>query len=299
MRKTRIYTYIIAILIMPVPDIVRAQTGDIAMDFAALSSDPVEIGVGGVSSLKSLNGSSVRAGYMLYAPTDNPVTYMTLKSSYRLNENLSFFAEGLYGLCEIYEMFNQTGQSSGIYKPGQAKVQIGAQYGFTRFMRAKIDFKWLNESIAPDAKYSALAVDVIFSGDFEVSQKSDITIGAGISNLGTKVKSLSGASFSLPASANVYAEYCRRFGTDNIINILTELEYYLNGGPSIAAGTSYTYDDLITVRAGYRYGGKSIIPSYLSVGVGLKVLGVLFDFSYILGNDTMTNTLAVSIGYAF
>jgi hypothetical protein len=58
---------------------------------------------------------------------------------------------------------------------------------------------------------------------------------------------------------------------------------------------------MISVKAGYKYGGKSIIPSYASVGAGFRFAGVTLDFAYLMGgaSSPMKNTLSIGLGYRF
>ena len=75
--------------------------------------------------------------------------------------------------------------------------------------------------------------------------------------------------------------------------------YYFTGGFAAAVGASYAFDDMVFVRAGYRYGGKSVIPSYASVGAGVRFAGVKVDLAYVVSSSPMANTLGVSLGYSF
>jgi hypothetical protein len=58
---------------------------------------------------------------------------------------------------------------------------------------------------------------------------------------------------------------------------------------------------MVSVRAGYRYGGKSVIPSYASVGAGFKLFGVSLDLAYLIasGDSPLQNTLTFGLGYSF
>ena len=58
---------------------------------------------------------------------------------------------------------------------------------------------------------------------------------------------------------------------------------------------------MVAVRAGYRYGGKSVIPSFTSVGIGLKFVGITLDVAYLMADKTspMRNTLEFGLGYRF
>ena len=80
-----------------------------------------------------------------------------------------------------------------------------------------------------------------------------------------------------------------------------DADYYLAGAFAAAVGASYTYDDMISVRAGYRAGAESVIPSFMSLGAGVEFAGVKLDLAYLLGvgDSYLGNTLAISVGYSF
>ena len=64
-------------------------------------------------------------------------------------------------------------------------------------------------------------------------------------------------------------------------------------------GTSYNFKDMFSLRAGYRYGGESVIPSYASVGLGAGISGVMFNVAYLFASETLSNTLCVGCSYSF
>lgn len=69
-------------------------------------------------------------------------------------------------------------------------------------------------------------------------------------------------------------------------------------------GAQYCYNGLVRVSAGYHYGepDKSVIGQYVSVGAGVKVLGISIDAAYLIGTSAdspIGNSFSVGIGYAF
>jgi opacity protein-like surface antigen len=110
---------------------------------------------------------------------------------------------------------------------------------------------------------------------------------------------VSGAKFALPASAAVGVGYEASFAEKHAVEALLDADYYFGGSFAAAAGAAYTYNDMVTVRAGYRYGGQSPVPSFASVGVGVKFIGLKLDLAYLIGSAPAANTLALSLGYTF
>ena len=67
-----------------------------------------------------------------------------------------------------------------------------------------------------------------------------------------------------------------------------------------ALGAQYGWNDMVFARAGFHLGtGKAPLPTYASVGLGVKFVGVHLDVSYLLASKVLGNTLCVGIGYAF
>ena len=84
------------------------------------------------------------------------------------------------------------------------------------------------------------------------------------------------------------------------MNVALDADCYFEGAVAAALGAGYTFNDMFSFNAGYRYGGKSVIPSYASLGVGGRFMGVSLDFAYVLPMTTsMSNTLSLAVGYSF
>ena len=67
-----------------------------------------------------------------------------------------------------------------------------------------------------------------------------------------------------------------------------------------ALGAEYTYDGFASIRAGFHYGGESVMqPTFASVGAGVKFMGIKLDLAYLIGSGAMKNTLALGLGYTF
>lgn len=67
-----------------------------------------------------------------------------------------------------------------------------------------------------------------------------------------------------------------------------------------AAGARYAFRDMVSVRTGYHFGtDKSPLPSYLSVGLGVKFFGVHLDFAYHLANELLGGSFKIGLGYSF
>ena len=282
--------------LLVIPYTVNAQTSNVAMHFAEYPMDAVETGLGGIELIEE--ASYINAGYMMHSMSDSPVSYFSVRGKYALTERLSLSGRAVYGICDEYETVNQSGIATGTFSPGQLMVCGGLGFGLTDYLDAGINFRYLNETLAPQTTYSAVASDIYARGDFCVSMLSVMSVGLKITNIGTKVTSASGDKFALPSAIKANAAYSVAFDKGNI-KVLAESDYYFHGCIAAGVGAAYTYNDLLSVRAGYHYGGQSVVPSFASAGAGVRLHGVRLDISYTFGAETLTDTFAVSVEYGF
>ena len=109
-----------------------------------------------------------------------------------------------------------------------------------------------------------------------------------------------GASFALPMTAVAGVGYTLDFGKKNSVDLNVDAEYHIDGGFAVAGGASYTFAKLATIRAGYRYGGNTVLPSYASVGACINIFGARVDVAYLIGGkySPMANTVCISLGWS-
>jgi len=193
-----------------------------------------------------------------------------------------------------YDVTNESGAVAGVFAPKDIHVNAGLAWRFLPFLSLGANIGYATSSLAEGHSYGALAADV-----FAMAKFGGFRVTAGVANVGTTVQSASGAEFCIPGSIAVGAGYGKVFGEKHGIDVLVDADYYFSGWMAVAAGAAYTFNDLFSVRAGYRYGGESPVPSYASVGAGVKILGIKFDVAYLIASGPVKNTLALSLGYAF
>ena len=122
---------------------------------------------------------------------------------------------------------------------------------------------------------------------------------AGVASLFANIKDDMGNSYKLPASARLAGDYTY-LKDDNAFTADVDLDYFFSGNFCAAAGAQYGYKDMLFVRAGYHYGPeKAVLPSFASVGCGVKFSGVRIDFAYLTANKDLGNTITVGLGYTF
>lgn len=291
---------------------VSAQSSE-ALPFTRTSRDPVSLAMGGTSVTRTSGMSyasfsnaaaipfsdrtfDVAAGYGMWYPSSSTVNNVSAGAAWNAGGKFGIAAGFSYGICEEYEIMNASGQAAGYFSPSEIQANIGLAWRFLPFISVGADVKYLGNTLAEGQSYSAVSSDIFLMSEF-----SSFRAAIGVSSLGSKVRSASGESFSLPASATLGLGYGDVFGQRHGVEVLVDADCYFSGAFSAAAGASYTYNDMVSVRAGYRYGGDSVIPSFASVGAGVKLFGVRLDAAYLIasGDSPLKNTFCIGIGYSF
>lgn len=282
-----------------------------ALPFTAAETDAASLGTAGANLVQTdaiANASfsnaaaipfsdakmDVAAGYTMWQPTGVGSNMINVGAAYNMNNKLGVAVGFLYGMNSAYDITDASGAVKGQFKPSDMHMNVGVAYRFLPFLSVGANVGYATSSLAKDYSYGAFAADV-----FAMAQFSGLRVTAGVANVGTSVKAKNGTAFSLPTSVALGAGYEMAFADVHSVDVLLDADYYFGGWFAAAAGAAYTYNDLVVVRAGYRYGGASPIPSYASVGAGVKFAGAKLDLAYLIGSSAMKNTLALTLGYTF
>jgi hypothetical protein len=291
---------------------VASAQGSEALPFMRIVRDPVSAGMGftGVASSSRIAYSSfvnsamipfsqlkgdVGASFQGWAPGGVKSTNVAFGTAFRLGDNLGLSAGGAYQIGEKYEMFDDSGFQTGTGKPSDVLVNVGAGYRILDFLSVGVNARFASEKLSPDDSYSAFGADV-----FVALALDGVRISAGVSSVGSSISSASGGSFSIPASATLGADYSKCFADVHGVELALDADYFFSGAFTAALGAQYSYDDMIFARAGYHLGSESaVLPSFMTLGVGVKFAGFSANFAYLLGDESISNTLTVGIGYSF
>jgi long-subunit fatty acid transport protein len=236
----------------------------------------------------------VAAGYTLWQPSAVGSNMLNVGAAFNMNQKFGVAVGILYGMNPAYDITDAGGAVKGQFKPSDIHANVGVAYRFLPFLSLGANIGYASSSLAEGYSYGALVTDV-----FAMAKFAGVKVTAGVANIGTSLTAVSGAKFALPASAAVGVGYEASFAEKHAVEALLDADYYFGGSLAAAAGAAYTYNDMVTVRAGYRYGGQSPVPSFASVGVGVKFIGLKLDLAYLIGSGAAKNTLALSLGYTF
>ncbi|MBE6239263.1 MAG: PorV/PorQ family protein [Bacteroidales bacterium] len=305
MKRIIIHLTVVFMFLSPV--ISNAQ----ALPFTAVDYDAVTLAKGGVSLTETSTVANAAfanpaaivfyddmldasLAYTMWQPDFSNTSVASAGAALKIGKNIGVALGFSKGSCPEYETVDGSGAETGSFKPGNLQLGLGVAYKIIPFLSVGANIGYAVENLAPEMSYGALNADV-----YAMLKLGSLKAAVGVSELGGKVTSQSGASFSLPTSANVGIGYDLELSDTHAVNLNADAAYYLMGDIAAAAGVSYTYSKMVTARAGYRYGGSSVIPSFASAGIGIRLFGAKLDFAYLFASDVMKNTMSISIGYSF
>ena len=234
------------------------------------------------------------AGYTSWQPGSVKASVISAGGAFKFGDKFGMAAGLAYEGYPEYVITDLTGYENGTFKPTSMQLGVGLSYKIISSLSIGANIGYATQTLAEGSTYGAIDADIYAMVKFDGFKAT-----LGVSELGGKVTSAAGTAFSIPTAANLGLGYTLKAGEKHGVDFNADLQYYLKDGVAAAVGASYAYNDMIFVRAGYRYGGKTVIPSFASAGVGVKFYGVKLDLAYVLGSSAMANTLAMSLGYAF
>ena len=280
------------------------------LPFTAIDYSPVTLAKGGTSVVETTSVANaafgnpaavaffdgkadVNASYATWSPSQVKTTVINAAGAYKVNDKIGVSAAYSGGTYPEYEIFDLAGMSDGTFTPKHMYAGVGVSYLMKPELAFGVNVGFASNTLSKDVSYSAVSADL-----FAMYCVGPIRVAVGVSELGPKVASESG-EFSLPTAARLGFGYDLMVQEDYTVDLSVDASYYLAGAFSAAVGTSYNFKDMFSLRAGYRYGGESVIPSYASVGLGAGMSGVMLNVAYLFASETLSNTLCVGCSYSF
>lgn len=280
------------------------NAGAQTLGFLQISEDPAVSGIAGAGvalhSLSPLDNNladaalgqeklAAAASYTLWQPQIGKYGLVSAGASYRVIPKLVVALAVKDYMCPQYDIVTVNGQTTGSFKPMELSVAAGAAYQITESLSAGLAVKFLSSSLGESMKGSAVAANI--SAKYVAG---GLQAGIAVNNLGSKI-SYGGDSYSLPMQLKAGGAY-----TISGFTAALEADYVMGAGLMAALGAQYSIKDLVFVRAGYHLGASDIvIPSHVSLGLGVQFAGVHLDVSFLTASQTLGNTLAFGLGYAF
>lgn len=240
--------------------------------------------------------ADIALGYTAWQPdfTDSDVIYAG--GACKLTKDLTLSVGVISGMYPKYDIVDDSGLGQGSFKPSELQMKVGAAYRILPFLSAGAGIGYASSSLTDQLSFSALVADV-----FLMSRLGGLKVALGVSDLGSAVLSETGSRYALPTAVTLGFGYDKELIDNHKIDLAVDADYYVEGAFAASVGAEYIFKDMISVNAGYRYGGKSVIPSYASLGLGCRLCGIGLELAYILpmAEVPMSNTLSLALGYSF
>ncbi len=230
----------------------------------------------------------------LWAPEGADNLALRFDASYRIREKFvvqlkyQTFRDRIpsFGMTE-------TGAPTKEFTPSESYIGLGLAYRMKN-LSFGVDARYFTSSVLSSSGGGATGTSVMANVSAAYSLDK-LNLGLAVCNIGTPYK-YEAVSYKLP----MFAKFNASYEVVKSLGLHAEAGYLIDGGLTAGVGVEYSLMDIVSIRGGYHYGDKAI-PSYASVGLGLRFAGIRLDAAYLLaGADSpMKNTLAVGLGYSF
>lgn len=285
-----------------------------ALPFIRIVRDPASgaMGFAGVASSSSIAYSSfsnpamipffdktgdIAFSYQNWAPDGVKSSNFNLGAGFKLFDGrLGFGFGGAFQNGEKYDTFNEAGVMTGSYTPNDMQINLGASSLITKELSFGINLRYAKQSLSHDnASYETVATDM-----FIAYRLNEFNFTAGLSSLGSSVKSASDEDFTIPTSATLGAEWHRTLAKEHGIKAVADFDYFFSDNVTAGFGAQYSWKDMVFIRAGYHFGSdKAVLPSFLTLGGGIKHKRIRLDAAWLTGNDAIKNSLSLGLGIMF
>lgn len=194
-----------------------------------------------------------------------------------------------------------TGVISGTFTPVNLQAGIGLGFRILPMFSLGANVSYVHSVLSKDGKAGAVSADFGALLDLKFMR-----VGVTASNIGSGLDYGTGPN-ELPANLKIGVGTEQRFGNDDKHTLSVNLEggmLFSQTSFFAGVGAQYAWNDMLRVSAGYHYGDQAtqFYGSYASVGIGVKVIGILFNAAYLIGTDKdspLTNTFSLGLGFAF
>lgn len=201
-----------------------------------------------------------------------------------------------YGIGSEYESISSIESKPKSFSPKDLMFGAGFGIRFGKYVGAGIKLRYLGQTLSADNKLGTVSADILLS-----SRIKDFTLTMGLENLGGKVAvgKYSTTKFPIPSSIVFGLGWKHCLADCHNLEILADANYYFHNELSASIGAEYSWNRLISLRAGYHYG--KLIPNYASLGLGFSFKGINLDFSYLISKKEcpVNNSILIKLGYCF
>lgn len=200
--------------------------------------------------------------------------------------------------------FNMLGEPTKDYKPYDWTIDFGYAYmigkGFSVYATGSIIFSHLSKN----ANGGAFTVGASYqNNDMTVANKSaNFMVDAKVAAIGPKLDYGNGYKVSMPTHVAVGGALSVDMADKHQVGAAVSARYFFQPSETkvfmAGGGLEYTYNNMVSVRAGYEYGDHNL--SHFTMGAGIKYRGLRLNGGYMLKTvDAGSSYCTVGIGYDF
>lgn len=232
--------------------------------------------------------------YQQWAPDLSKSNCFGIAGSYNIVDRFGIALAGVMRRGEeIEDGMDENGVPLDAFTPSDVILGIGFGYRPLEWFSAGISLGYQQRKLYEGETLSAFSANVFVMGQYK-----DFSATLGVSNIGSQTSS--GDKYDLPTSITLGLDCCHDFSEDHSADADLDLDYYFDGGVTLAFGAEYSFRELIFVRGGYHYGSDdAFLPSFATLGLGFHFSGIKLSAAYLLGSDYLDGTLTLGLGYQF
>ena len=168
------------------------------------------------------------------------------------------------------------GDKIGDYRTNNFLLSTAFAYSITDSFSLGANLRFARQNLMESVSYNGVSLDI--NALARLGNVATATVG--LSALGNTVESASGTAYAQPTNVYAGAEYVYGFDS-NKLAVDAMAEYYISGNFGAAVGASFTYDGMVTARAGYRYASQGcVLPSHFSLGLEGRFGGFAVNASF-------------------
>ena len=303
--KKLIYTFVL----LAACSGLRAQT----LPSLLVDSDPVRLALAGstvssaagafsldanAASMSGFDGKmAAGVSYGIWQPENAKDKILGAGALFKFSEKIAVGISAKMFSQPSYEVVDQSGavsQVNGKYTPKENSFMAGASYKLAQYLSLGVACRVTSSKLAADAEAN------VFGADLSINYSREaFSAGISVDNIGGKVD-YGGSAYDQPSMARTGAAYTFGQGESSAVTASVEGDCLLSGGFMAGTGVEYSFKKMIFVRGGFHYGDKEkAVPSYASLGLGVRYSGITFNVACILGSETLSNSLLAGVGFSF
>ena len=261
-----------------------------ALPFMQMDFNPSSVAMGSTripgAPILPLSGTKLAAG----------VAYESYMPDFGGTQYVSGGVAGTYGRFGASLGFTRgTGDeiTGERFTPSEILVNAGVSYAISPVIAAGVNVKYAKEQLLSNYSNNAVAADFFVAGKVDA-----LDFAAGVTSVGGQVESESTGKFNLPSAVTLGCGYLYEFDKISLA-ARVKGDYYFSGNLAAGLGVEGWYEGLVAVRAGYHYGGDSIIPDFASIGLGVRLGEFTLDAAYLFASEVLQNSFSICAGVRF